>query len=68
MLAVLIVIAVVAAVAAFVSFGLGRTRRFNEVDRFHQASQLTTAWARSGVTTPVVTDDAAAEDEPRPRR
>ena len=64
MLAVLIVIAVVAFIAVFVTAGLGRQRRFNEVDRFHRASQMTSAWARNGVTTPVI----ASDEEPREAR
>jgi hypothetical protein len=53
-LAVLIVIAVGAGIAVLAATALSRHRHFNEVDRFHRASQMTSEWARSGVTRPVI--------------
>ena len=32
-----------------------RVSDFNEVDRFHRARAMTTEWARTGVTRPVMT-------------
>ena len=54
MLAVLVVVAIAVAVVAVLVPALSRQRRFNEVDRFHRARAMTTEWARSGVTRPVV--------------
>lgn len=53
-LAVLIVIAVGAGIVLLVATALGRHRRFSEVDRFHRASRMTSEWARSGVTRPLI--------------
>ena len=55
MLAVLIIVAIAVAVVAVVVPAMGRQRRFNEVDRFHRARAMTTEWARTGVTRPVMT-------------
>ena len=52
-LAVLIVIAVGAGIVALAGTALGRHRHFNEVDRFHRASRMTSEWARAGVTRPI---------------
>jgi len=32
-------------------------RRDDEIERFHRARQMTTEWARDGVTRPVFADD-----------
>jgi hypothetical protein len=53
-LALLIVIAVGAILAGAVALVLGNGRRFDEVERFHRASRMTTEWARSGVTAPML--------------
>jgi hypothetical protein len=53
-LAVLIVIAVGAGLVVLAGTALGRHRHFNEVDRFHRASRMTSEWARAGVTRPVI--------------
>jgi hypothetical protein len=52
-LAVLIVIAVAAGIVMLAAAAFGRHRHFNEVDRFHRASRMTSEWARAGVTRPV---------------
>jgi type II secretory pathway pseudopilin PulG len=62
-LAVLVVFSILAAVAAAGAAALGRSRRFNEVDRFHRASRMTTEWARAGVTKPVIADQHQPQDE-----
>lgn len=54
MLAVLIVIAVGAGIVGLAGTALGRHRHFNEVDRFHRASRMTSEWARAGVTRPII--------------
>lgn len=61
MLAVLIVIAVGAGIVLLSAAAFSRHRHFNEVDRFHRASRMTSEWARAGVTRPVIYDpeDAA---------
>lgn len=67
MLAVLIVIAVGAGIVVLAATAFSRHRHFNEVDRFHRASRMTTEWARSGVTRPVIAepDDAQEKQESR---
>ena len=71
MLAVLIVIAAVTALGTIVVAAISRSRSFNEVDRFHRASAMTSEWARNGVTQPVIAEEEVADDEPvegrRPR-
>jgi hypothetical protein len=63
---------VIAAAALFafglLLLGLGRRHRFNDVERFHRARQMTSAWALGGTTQPVVPPrDAAAREEPAER-
>ena len=65
-LAVLIVIAVGAGIVAISAAAFSRHRHFNEVDRFHRASRMTSEWARSGVTRPVIYDADAARDDSEP--
>jgi len=55
-------------VAVAVALGLAvwaprllRNDRLDDVERFHRARAMTTAWARSGVTQPVFADEAARE-------
>jgi hypothetical protein len=60
----LIVLVFVAFLGALALAALGRSRRFNEVDRFHRASRMTTEWARSGVTRPVIAPQEKPQDEP----
>ena len=62
MLAVLIVIAVGAGIVLLAATAFSRHRHFNEVDRFHRASRMTTEWARSGVTRPVIAEPEDAKD------
>lgn len=59
---VLLAAAIIVAVTAFVLPKHGRDRRLQEVDRFHRAGQITSDWARAGVTQPVLVDDAAPRD------
>ena len=61
MLAVLVIAAIAVAVVAVLVPALSRQRRFNEVDRFHRARAMTTEWARSGVTRPVVSQQEPSE-------
>jgi hypothetical protein len=62
----LLTVAIVVAVTAFVLPRFGRDRRLQEVDRFHRAGQITSDWARAGVTRPVLVDDAAPRDDADP--
>lgn len=62
-LAMLIVLVVMALLGVLGLAALGRSRHFNEVDRFHRASQMTTAWARSGVTQPVIAPQESPQDD-----
>lgn len=59
-LAVLLVIAAATIVVIAAAAAVSRSRHFNEVERFHRASRMTSEWARNGVTKPVVSppDDA----------
>jgi hypothetical protein len=59
----LLIAAVVVGVAALALPRFGRNRRLEEVDRFHRAGEITSGWARAGVTQPVLVDDAAPRDE-----
>ena len=65
MLAVLVIVGIAVAVVAVVVPAMSRQRRFNEVDRFHRARAMTTEWARSGITSPMVspTPDSAEVDD-----
>lgn len=60
--AVLIVIAVGAGIVLLAATAFSRHRHFNEVDRFHRASQMTSEWARSGVTRPVINQPEESPD------
>jgi hypothetical protein len=61
-LAVLIVIAVGAGIVVLSAAAFSRHRHFSEVDRFHRASRMTSEWARSGVTRPVIHEPEEARD------
>ena len=63
MLAVLIVIAVGAGIVVLSAAAFSRHRHFNEVDRFHRASRMTSEWARSGVTRPLIAPPEDAQDD-----
>jgi hypothetical protein len=65
-LAVLIVIAVGAGIILLAATAFSRHRHFSEVDRFHRASRMTTEWARSGVTRPVISEPEDAHDAREP--
>jgi hypothetical protein len=69
-LAVLIVIAVGAGIIVLAATAFSHHRHFNEVDRFHRASRMTSEWARSGVTRPVISepDDQREARETRETR
>ncbi|MDQ1684558.1 MAG: hypothetical protein QOC82_1295 [Frankiaceae bacterium] len=41
----------------------GRARHFNDVERFHRARGITTGWARSGMTRPVVGEQRAPREQ-----
>jgi hypothetical protein len=60
---VLLAAAVVVGIAALVLPRFGNDRRLHEVDRFHRAGQITSEWARAGVTQPVLVEDAAPHDD-----
>ena len=62
MLALVIVIAVGAIVGGAIALVIGNSRRFDEVDRFHRASRMTTEWARAGVTKPLLPGQPNGED------
>jgi hypothetical protein len=65
-LAVVVVIAIGAGFVVLAATAFSRHRHFNEVDRFHRASRMTSEWARSGVTRPVLADpeDTAEPSQP----
>lgn len=62
MLALVIVIAVGAILGGAIALVIGNGRRFDEVDRFHIASRMTTEWARNGVTKPLLPGQPNGED------
>jgi hypothetical protein len=54
---VLVFVFLLAIAAILVAAGvvaIGRGRQFNDVERFHRARGITTGWARSAMTRPVV--------------
>lgn len=62
----LVVVFLVAIAAILVGSGvvaLGRGRQFNDVERFHRARGITTGWARSGLTRPVVGEQPTGREE-----
>jgi hypothetical protein len=61
-LAILFVAVVVAVIGGVGVYLLTGHRRFDEVDRFHRASRMTTEWARQGVTTPIFAQPDGADD------
>ena len=65
MFAVLVVVAVVCVLAGAALAAASRSRRFDEVERFHHARRMTTEWAKQGVTTPLVTEPDESEDRSR---
>lgn len=66
MLAVLLVIAAATIVVVAAATVVSRSRHFNEVERFHRASRMTSEWARSGVTQPVVGPEEARHGSAQP--
>lgn len=62
----LVFVFLVAIAAILVGSGvvaLGRSRQYNDVERFHRARGITTGWARSGMTRPVVGKQPTGRDE-----
>lgn len=62
MLVLLFAVAIAVVVITFVSIGLGRSRRFDDVERFHRAREMTTEWARSGVSQPLIAPQGLPDD------
>jgi len=62
-LALVLLIAVMATVGGIVAVVLGSHRRYNEVERFHRASRMTTEWARAGVTRPLIAEQERRVEE-----
>jgi hypothetical protein len=58
MIIVILAAGVIALLAAVGAVGTNRPRHDDETERFHRAAQLTSDWARSGVTRPVMLDEA----------
>jgi hypothetical protein len=62
---VLVLVFLVAIAAILVGAGwvaVGRGRQFNDVERFHRARGITTGWARSGMTRPIVGPQKAGSE------
>jgi len=62
-LVLVFLVAIAAILAGSGAVALGRGRRFNDVERFHRARGITTGWARSGMTRPVVGEQRSARQE-----
>ncbi|MDX6256368.1 MAG: hypothetical protein QOJ11_2702 [Frankiales bacterium] len=62
MLAVVLIVLAIVAVLAVVRIVLGELRP-SEIDRFQQASSLTSAWARGEDRPPAYPDEPAQQDE-----
>ena len=67
MITVLLAVVIAAALLGLGRLLLGRSRTDDEVERFHRARQMTTDWARAGVTQPVFADELSDEDRERQR-
>ena len=63
MFALLVIAAAGAFLLGLALLGLGHRSRFDDVERFHRARQMTSAWARAGVTQPIVTSPEAQPRE-----
>ena len=64
---VLVLVFLLAIAAILVGSGVvafGRSRQFNDVERFHRARGITTGWARSGITRPIVGQQPTGRREP----
>jgi len=57
LLVVLIAVATLAALLSVAALTWGRGRRFDDVERFHRARAMTTAWSRNGADVPVAPAD-----------
>ena len=57
MLALSLAVVVAAAVVMAGTWIWQPRRRDEEIERFHRARQMTTEWARDGVTRPIFADD-----------
>jgi len=62
-LVLVFLVAIAAILAGSGAVALGRGRRFSDVERFHRARGITTGWARSGMTRPVVGEQRSARDQ-----
>jgi hypothetical protein len=63
---VLVLVFLLAIAAILIGSGalaLGRSRKFNDVERFHRARGITTGWARSGMTRPVVGEQRSPREQ-----
>ena len=63
MLVLVFLVAIAAILLGSGAVALGRGRHFNDVERFHRARGITTGWARSGMTRPVIGEQPTARDE-----
>ena len=64
MLALVLLVAIAAMLIGAVGIGIGRSRSFNDVERFHRARGITTGWARDGITRPRIVDESAKAKTP----
>jgi hypothetical protein len=68
-LVLVFLVAIAAILAGSGAVALARSRQFNDVERFHRARGITTGWARSGMTRPVIGEQPTGrESTPAPRR
>ena len=67
MLVLVFLLAIAAILVAAAWVAIGRSRQFNDVERFHRARGITTGWARNGVTRPVIGDQPRGESQSRRR-
>jgi hypothetical protein len=68
-LVLVFLVAIAAILAGSGAVALARSRQFNDVERFHRARGITTGWARSGMTRPVIGEQPTGrEHNPATRR
>ena len=61
MVVLVVVLAAVAVLLGVAGVVVAGRRGFDDVEGFHRARDITSGWARDGVTRPLIADDVDAE-------
>jgi hypothetical protein len=65
-LVLLLAVAIAGVVIGLVSLAVGRHRRFDDVERFHRARQMTTEWSRAAVSRPLIAAQPSPDEMREP--